>query len=70
VLIRIRAQFARPTDFDHIASTRQYGASGPPLLYAQIAAATTRGKPLAYVDVRDSGRTRLFFGGNCVRGTI
>lgn len=70
VLIRVRAEFARPTDFDFISRTQQFGASGPPLRFAQLAATTTTGKALAYVDVSESGRTRIFLRGNCVRSTI
>jgi hypothetical protein len=70
VLIRARAEFARPTDFDFLSSTQQFTAGGPPLRLAQLAAATTAGKPLAYVDVSESGRTRIFLRGNCVRSRI
>lgn len=70
VLIRIRAEFSRPTDFDFISFSQQFGASGPPLEKAQIATTTPTGKPLALVDVNESGRTRIFLRGNCVRSRI
>jgi hypothetical protein len=69
VLIRIRAEFARPTDWDFVSFSNQFGASGPPLRLGQLAAATRTGTPLAYADVNEAGRTRLFFRGHCVRGT-
>jgi hypothetical protein len=68
--MRIRAVFARPTDFDFISFTQQIGASGPPLKFGQIATATTTGRSLAYVDVSESDRTRIFLRGNCVRSRI
>jgi hypothetical protein len=70
VLIRVRAEFARPTDFDFLSSTQQFTAGGPPLRFAQLAAATPAGKPLAYVDVNESGRTRIFLRASCVRSRI
>ena len=70
VLIRIRAEFARPTDFDFLSRTGQFTAGGPPLKIGQLAAATRTGVPLAYADVNESGRARIFFRGNCARGTI
>jgi hypothetical protein len=67
ILIRIRAEFAQPTDWDFVSFSKQFGASGPPLRLGQVAAATRTGTPLAYADVNESGRTRLFFRGDCVR---
>lgn len=68
--IRVRAEFARPVDWDFISFSQQFGASGPPLEVAQLMATTPTGKQLAYVDVNESGRTRILLRGNCVRGTI
>ena len=67
VVIRLRAEFSRPADFDFSSRFSQYHAGGPPLERASLGATTTSGRPLAYVDVNESGRARLFFRGNCLR---
>jgi hypothetical protein len=70
VLVRIRGEFAAPARWRHIRQFQQYGASGPTVRSAQLMAATLRGKPLAYADVNESGRARVFFRSACQRGRI
>jgi hypothetical protein len=66
LLIRVRAEFARPTDWDSISRFGQIVAGGPALKRGQLAAMTPAGKVLAYVDVNELGRTIIFLRrGNC-----
>lgn len=70
VLVRIRGEFTAPARWRHIRQFGQYGASGPSVRSAQLMATTLAGKPLAYADVNESGRARLFFRSTCLRGRI
>jgi hypothetical protein len=70
VLVRVRGEFAAPARWRHIRQFQQYSASGPSVRSAQLMATTLAGKPLAYADVNESGRARLFFRASCLRGRI
>jgi hypothetical protein len=58
VLVRVRVEFARPVSVGSRTSARVRAAS--------MAVRTTAGKPIAYADVHESGRARLFTASNCV----
>jgi hypothetical protein len=65
VLIRLKAEFRAPTSL----RSRDGGlTTQSPVKRAFLAARTETGRPLAYADVSESGRTRLFYAGNCLRG--
>ena len=64
VLVRVRAEFKRAVTVAH----RQGGLiTSAPLVRGAIAVATEDRKPLIYMDVEQTGRSRLFYTGSCTR---
>lgn len=64
IILRVRAEFSSPTS----PATRHGGlVSTAPLKSGRLAVTTRTGKPIAYADVFESGKARLFFAGNCLR---
>ena len=64
VVIRLRALFLAPTTFKLDQARTWYSAIGR-IGNAQLAVRTATGKPLAYAQTFDSGKTRLFTSGGC-----
>lgn len=64
VLVRIRATFTRPASLTRNTQYQQW-RTAVPVRTAEIAARTLTGKPLAYAQVFDDGRARLFAARTC-----
>ena len=64
VVIRLRALFLAPTTLKLDKGRTWYLANGR-IGNAQLAVRTATGKPLAYAQTVDSGKTRLFTSGGC-----
>jgi hypothetical protein len=64
VLVRVRADFARPVALKP-SRDRSLLVAVARLLAAEIAVRTPRGKPLVYAEVLESGRTRVFTARDC-----
>lgn len=61
VLLRIRARLTSPV----VPRGREFSSIHVPTRRAQIAVRTTSGRPLAYGEVYESGKARLFISGKC-----
>lgn len=65
VLVRIRALFTRPARL-RFSSRFRSDSTKVPVKEARIAVRTQTGQPLAYAEVFDSGKARLFTARSCV----
>lgn len=65
IRLRVRAEFGSPTS---LRSTPTAQWTRVPVKAGYLAVRTEAGKPLAYAEAFESGKARLFFTGNCVRG--
>jgi hypothetical protein len=65
ILVRIRAEFRSPTA---LLTRRGTQSTLKPVRAGYLAARTEAGKPLAYAEVFESGKARLFVSANCTRG--
>lgn len=64
VLVRVRATFLTPTTLEPLDRTAGVAANGR-IELGRIAVRTRTGRQLAYADVTDSGRARIFTAPNC-----
>ena len=62
VLVRVRAELASPSS---LTSFRGFLRTTTPVSHASLVARTAAGKGLAYSEVSDSGKTRLFVAPDC-----